>query len=136
MARVGGRKVIVQRLAIIRRNVLAELQDELDDQAQDLLEESQRRAPQLTGALVLTAGTDSEDNRASGRLRRTVFYREEYAIYQHEGYFNPGPISTEKLGGSFAIGRKYLQRPFDELAPGFKKRSAVAVERALRLTLR
>lgn len=136
MARVRGRKVIVQRLAIIRRNVLAELQDELDDQAQDLLEESQRRAPQLTGALILTAGTDSEDNRARGQLRRSVFYREEYAIYQHEAFYHPGPVTSEKLGASFAIGRKYLQQPFNEMAPGFKKRSAQAVERALRLTLR
>lgn len=134
--RVVGRKVISQRFALIQRNVFAELADELDDQAQDLLQASQRRAPQLTAMMILTADTDSQDQRTAQRLRRTVFYREKYAVFQHEAFYNPGPITAQKLGDRFGIGRKFLQRPFTALSEGFKRRSGVAVERALRLTLR
>ena len=130
MAVVRGRKVIKKRLGLIRRNVRDALAAELDDIADDLLDASRALAPQLTGLMILTAGTDKDDSGET--LRRSVFYSEDYAPIQHEGFFNPGPVTASKPGA----GRKFLQRPYNQMRPGIPKRLGRAVERALRNSLR
>lgn len=130
MAVVRGRAVIKKRLGLIRRNVRDAVAAELDDIAEDLLNASRALAPQLTGQMILTSGIDSDDSDDS--LRRSVFYVETYAPIQHEGFFDPGPVTAQKPGA----GRKYLQRPYNRMRPGIPKRLGRAVERALRNSLR
>ncbi len=130
MPRVTGGAVIRKRLKIIQRNTRAAISSELDDTAKDLLAVPILLAPQLTGAPIKSGGIDSESGKDF--TRRSVFYTEDYAVIQHEGFFNPGPVTATKAGA----GRKYLQRPFNAARREIPARIGRAVERSLRLTLR
>lgn len=129
---VTGVDVIKQNLARIQKAVSEALQEEITDIAEEILSDSRDICPQLTGALIASADIDEEDSLLFGVFKRSIFYDTPYAIKQHEGDFNPGPITRQKPGA----GRKYLQRAFDA-----KKRQAVArigrrTEQTLRLVLR
>lgn len=127
---VHGGPAIRRRMKRIRRNVNDAISDKMDEIADELLQESRDLAPQLTGKMIATAGTDKADARDS--FKRTVFYTEPYAIYQHEGHFNPGPITATKTGA----GRKFLQRPFDAKKRDMILRISREIERAIRVTVR
>lgn len=129
-----GADEVRRRLALARFAVREALQSELAEISSDLLEESRNRAPQLSGLMINTAGTDSDETRDS--LRVSVFYREEYALYQHEGFYTPGPVTSGKLGAAVGAGRKFLERPFRENAVKYQERLARAGGRALRIVIR
>ncbi len=130
MAVVQGRRLIERRLGLIQRNVRDAVEAELDDIAEEILERSRELAPQLTGQMILTAGVGRDDTPT--RIRRSVFYLEDYAPIQHEGVFNPGPVTAAKAGA----GRKFLQRAYNAQRPSIAKRVGRAIERALRTSLR
>ncbi len=130
MAEVKGGDAIRRRLRLISKNVVSFIGAEMDDIAQEILEESRRNAPQLTGRMIATAGWDKED--FADAFRRSVFYREDYAVFQHEGFFNPGPITATKPNA----GRKFLQRAYTARVRGLPARIGRAVERSLRVSLR
>jgi hypothetical protein len=130
MAEVTGQKVIKKRLRLIRINVVERLQTEMDEAAEDLLQQSRDLAPQLTAEMIRRSGVSRDDEPAL--FRRSVFYSLPYAVTQHEGFFNPGPVTSTKPGA----GRKYLQRPFDAQKRQLLVRLQRELERALRLSLR
>ncbi len=131
-AKLTGADALRKRLKVLDRNVFDALSDEMDDIANDLLRKSNDMAPQLTGKMIATSDTDSANQRRAGKLSRSVFYTVEYAIYQHEGNFNPGPVTAGKPGA----GRKFLQRPFEQNKQAYTERIARSVQRTLRQTLR
>lgn len=130
MARLEGAAVVKKRLRLIRVNVAEAIEAELDDAANELLRDSRDLAPQLTGEMIRESGVDSDDRKDV--FRRSVFYNLDYSVKQHEGFFNPGPVTSTKPGA----GRKYLQRPFDAQKRQLIKRLGRQVERAIRLSLR
>lgn len=125
-----GDEVVIRKLDRIRKAVADEIRDEFDDIANDILSDSRDIAPQLTGLLIASSGVDSGDRR--DRFARSIFYDTPYAVIQHEGNFNPGPITSQKPGA----GRKYLQRAYEARRPEIVQRLGRATERALRLALR
>ncbi len=106
------------------------VEEELDDYANELLSKSNDLAPQLTGRMIRNSDTDKSDRRDV--FLRSVFYTEDYALFQHEGTFNPGPITRNKPGA----GRKFLQRPYDATKREFLVRLGRKIERVLRQSLR
>lgn len=125
-----------RRLDRVRSNVFDELAAELEDQAGLTLAKSNDNAPQLTGQMQATAGVQVDSRKSAGVVRAVVYYTERYALYQHEGVYNPGPVTTIKLGPTRGIGRKFLQRALDERREQITVQCGRAVERALRLSLR
>lgn len=107
---------------------------ELDEQADELLQLATDAAPQKDDFLIESGDTDSDDT--FNTLRRSVYFTVPYATIQHEGFFNPGEKTAAKLGNQRGIGRKFLQRPYEENREKFLRRLAKAGNRALRLTLR
>lgn len=129
---VTGGDVIRRRLRVIQRAVNETIVDGMDDFAKDVLRQSRDLAPQLTGLMIRTSDVDSDDNRALGTFRRSVFYEQVYAIWQHEEVFNPGPITSTKPGA----GPKFLRRAYDFQRAIHVPRIGKRVGRALRLSLR
>lgn len=135
MSAVSDARVIAQRMAVLQRNARDAISSAMDDAAADLLKESRKAAPQLTGKMIRTAGTSS-DNPGEDTFLRTVFYKERYAVIQHEGFFFPGPVTQVKLGGARAIGRKFLQGPFELQARKLINTVRKRLEVTLRISLR
>lgn len=107
---------------------------ELVEQAEELLAESRNRAPQDTDQMISNADISTDEQRLV--TEAAVSYNEEYALYQHEGFYNPGPKTAAKLGGQQGIGRKFLENPFNENAARNLQRVRKAAERALRIITR
>jgi hypothetical protein len=112
----------------------------MDDVANDLLDRSLALAPQLSGDLVNDALVRKLDTRT--RFARAVEYgppgsgSTAYAKVRHEDFYNLGPISSLKPGTSDgAVGRKYLELPFNRHAQRYIEEVGRAVERSLRRSL-
>ena len=115
--------------------------------AEDLLRRSNNIAPQLTGQMILTSGV-SGNARATAvtdkRVVASVFYRERYALYLHEGMeptgkrrngrppYKRGPITRRKPDS----GGHFLKRPFDDNKRDYTKDFNNRVDTAIRLALR
>lgn len=135
-ARVKGLAAVTRRLQRVERAAYDALVEGLRDEAEIVLARSRDLAPQLTGQMIRNSGVRVQAHRATQTIQVAVFYDEPYAVKQHEGYFNPGPITSVKLGPSFAIGRKFLTKAIDERRQQLVAQVGRRVERALRLTLR
>jgi hypothetical protein len=133
---VTGVEAVKRRLRAIRTAVFYSLEAQLRASGAAVLSDSHDLAPQLTGLMIATSGVDVQSNRSQLSVRAVVFYQQRYALYQHEGYYNPGPITSVKLGPTYAIGRKFLQRALDRNRDDIVRDMGRSVERALRLTLR
>lgn len=129
---VTGGDIIRRRLRTIRRAVDDAIEAGMDDFAADVLSMSRDLAPQLTGLMIRTSDVDSDDSRSLGRFRRSIFYEQVYAIWQHEEIFNPGPVTAAKPGA----GPKFLKRAFDFQAAKHIPKIGKRVSRALRVVLR
>ena len=113
--RVTGQEVIKQNFARLRRGTFRALEVAMIEQAEALLTEANNKAPQLTSDMINGAVVTSVRNRSKGRIRVAMAYTHDYAIWQHEEIFNPGPITSVKLGPARGVGRKWLQKVFDKL---------------------
>lgn len=134
---VTGTALIKKRLKLIDRNVAHATMQELDDIAEDLLNMSRDEAPRDTDKMIGTADTDSEDRRRAGSFKRSVFYKMEYAIYQHELVFRPGEKTQRYLGGSSpGIGRYFLSMPFLKIKPTVRPRLAKVIRKAIAQSVR
>jgi hypothetical protein len=129
---VEGADVIAKRFRLLARGVTEAIEDEMNDVAEELLSDSRDLSPQLTGALIASSGVDSLDRRRDGEFIRSIFYDTPYAVAQHEGSFNPGPITRQKPGA----GRKYLQRAYDAKKRKIIERIGRRTEQAMRFVLR
>ena len=127
---VTGGDIIRRRLRVIRRAVNEAIETGMDDLAKDILSMSRDLAPQLTGLMIRTSGVDDDDSR--DRFRRSIFYEQPYAIWQHEEFFNPGPITSAKPGA----GPKFLSRAFNFHAQRGITNIGRRVQRSLRAVLR
>lgn len=127
---VSGQVVILRNLTRIRIGVNEAIEAELSEIANDVLTNSRDICPQLTGRLIRSAGIDSADR--EDIFVRSVFYDTPYAVIQHEGVFNPGPVTASKPGA----GRKYLQRAYEALLPEMQLRISKRTELALTQLLR
>jgi hypothetical protein len=112
----------------------------MDDVANDLLDRAIALAPQLSGDLVNDALVRRLDTR--NRFARAVEFgppgsaSTAYAKVRHEEFYNLGPISSVKPGtADGAVGRKYLERPFNRHARRYIEEVGRAVERSLRRSL-
>jgi hypothetical protein len=112
----------------------------MDDVANDLLDRSVALAPQLSGDLVNDARVVAQNTR--NRYARAVEYgpagseSSAYAKVRHEDFYNLGPISSVKPGSEDgAVGRKFLERPFNRHAQRYIEDVGRAVERVLRTGL-
>jgi hypothetical protein len=110
-----------------------ELQSKIDeivsealfDYMDDLSEVSSAFAPKKTGQLETTYIADVKRMKHGWRGRVTFRAMNgdfNYAIVMHEGFYNLGPISRTKPGGSSKygmvsqeVGRRYLGGPFEQL---------------------
>jgi len=114
------------------------IEQAMDDAANDLLDRSVALAPQLSGDLVNDALVRKFDTR--NRFARAVEFgppgspSTAYAKVRHEDFYNLGPISSIKPGSDDgAVGRKFLERPFNLHARRYIDDVGRAVESALRV---
>jgi hypothetical protein len=132
VAAVTGGALIRARLAFIRRAVDDAIAQGMDDFADDVLSMSRDLAPQLTGLMIRTSGVSKSDSRSLGRFRRSIFYEQPYAVWQHEEVFNPGPITSAKPGA----GPKFLTRALNFHRLRGQKAIGRRIQRTLRTVLR
>lgn len=136
MAVTGG-LVIKARLRLMRANVNRTIDEAMNDLAEQILKTSNDFAPQDTGQMIQNSGVDSDDSRALARFRRSVFYKEDYAPIQHEGFIRGKPIQPGlTTAAKPAAGPKFLSRAFALHARRGIRNVARKVERTLRFTLR
>ena len=83
MAVVSGQRVIARKIRRIQTAVRQEIEEELNDIANDVLSNSRDIAPQLTGLLIRSSAVDEDDT--EDVFVRSVFYDTDYAVIQHEG---------------------------------------------------
>ncbi len=130
MATVKGGAKTRKALRRAEGFILEAVNEQFDDYAELVLSLSNDLAPQLTGDMIGSSGTDARKGKSV--TTRTVFYKAPYAVRQHEGFFNPGPITKTKPGA----GRKYLSRAYDQTRGKFLKRLGKAIGRSIRVNLR
>lgn len=93
---------------------------ELDNQAQLLRGRAVAVAPELTRRLILSSKVTKRDSTA--RAIRVVSFDTEYAVKMHEDTYELGPISSAKSPTTDGSpGRKFLERPFRNMAKGIIK---------------
>lgn len=134
--RVSGADVVRRRLRQLRRNAFDALETEVRQQCEITLARSRDLAPQLTGLMIHDSHVTMDSRRSSGSIRAVIHYDQPYAVFQHEGVYNPGPVTSVKLGAQRGIGRKFLQKALDERREQMVVQCGRALERALRSTLR
>lgn len=134
--RSSGLRDLERRFKAMSRAAFDDVAQTMEDEAEIVLARSRDLAPQLTGDMIAHSDVLVRKNQSRGELRVTVEYDEPYALFQHEGYYNPGPVTRAKLGDQFAIGRKFLSRAFEERREHIVRNAGRALERALRTTLR
>jgi hypothetical protein len=129
---VTGRKQTVKRAKIVIRNVEEAVEQQLDDNAQDLLNRSDAISPQLTGAHIHTGKVTP-----LGRFFRVVSYDEDYSVKIHEDRYNLGPISSRKPPTEDGpVGRRFLARAFDRNAQRYIDEIGKAAAKAVRQSVR
>lgn len=131
---VHGGSAIRRRLRVIVRNVRAEVAEQLDQAAEDLLLRARQLAPQLSGELI-DAG-DIAGRQTRDVVSRTIFFDSLYAVVRHENVYNLGPISSVKSSPDGPIGRKFLQRPFETHRERYQRDIVHGLRRALLQSLR
>lgn len=129
---VRGGDLIRRRLLIIRRAVDDAIVEGMDELAENVHSLSKDLAPQLTGLMIRTSDISKDDSRSGGRFRRSIFYEQPYAVWQHEEVFNPGPVTQTKPGA----GPKFLSRALDFHKIRGQARIGKRISRALRIVLR
>jgi hypothetical protein len=128
MAVVGVMKAKT-RLKKLRAKVVQAVQDQMQENAEVLLEDARKLAPELTRDLVNSGEVSGLDNRARGIFQRRVSFDTPYAVRWHEERFNPGPITSTKPGA----GRKYLTRAFNANKRRFQSRIAKTVTATVKI---
>jgi hypothetical protein len=115
---VQGVSALRRRLSRIRGAVDRVVRVKMDDLAIELLGRSVAVAPELTRDLIKSAVITKDDR--AGQTRRIVSYDTHYAVVQHEDFsLGIGPITARKAGTiDGAAGRKYLERPFNNMKRG------------------
>lgn len=131
MPRLKGKAELKIRLRQIERAVQAAMEQKLDEQADDALEQSHALAPQLTAEMIDTSGV-RKIRVGRDRFRRIIFYTVPYAPIQHEGFFNPGPVTRSKPGA----GRKFLLRAMAQNRARYVREMGRTIERAVRRVVR
>lgn len=108
---VRGHRTLKRRLRAIVKQMPKETADRLDDRARQLLGRAIAIAPELERHLILSGRVEKSDNKR--RQTRSVSFDTPYAVAQHEGQFNPGPITSAKAPTQDGTpGRKFLERPY------------------------
>lgn len=106
-------------------------------EAERIRQRAEENAPVLTGALEssLVAEAHRDDR---NRLRMTVTFSArsadtgfDYGVYMHEGFYNLGPASLEKQASNpgRVVGRKFLERAYEDLIRGITERMAAALDK-------
>jgi len=122
-------------LIAISRILPDEVGRRLDDRAQQLLGRAVAVAPELERHLVLSGRVSGV--KSHKRVARAVSFDTPYAVAQHEGSFKPGPLTAAKAPTQDgASGRKYLERPFQNMIPLVRFEVSRAPEDVARLVVR
>ena len=129
---VRGRKELEKRFAVIKRNVEEAVEQQLDDNADDLLNRSNGLSPQLTGAHI----NSGKVHRPSAFVR-IVAYDKPYAVFLHESRYRLGPVSRLKPGTPDGrVGRRYLSRPYEKRKKIYTDLIGKAVVKAVNQSVR
>lgn len=127
---VRGAEAVRKSLSSIRKAGVEATFNELEVIAVGVLARSDALAPELTGELRLS-GEVVTTKRGTGREVAVVYGRsgpsKDYALVQHEGFFNPGPITRTKPGA----GRKYLSRAYAEQVPKLLREMGLGVKASI-----
>ncbi len=114
MPKVKGGKKIGRRFRKLPREIFAEVDATLENDALELLGRANALVPELERPLLLSGGIDSQ--KSSAKLTFAISYDTPYAIIRHEDEYELGPISAGKSGTQDGpVGRKYLSRPFENM---------------------
>lgn len=97
-------------------------------QARELLKRARAVAPRLTGRLE-DSGKVVEVTQGKNRIAWGVTFDTPYAVIRHEDFYNLGPVSQLKPPTQDgAVGRKFLARPFINMAPQILAKVSDAVK--------
>lgn len=98
-------------------------------------------APKDTGHLEQSGRVNVREtpNQVIGEVTYSVTADDiNYALLMHEGFYNLGPKSQAKSGGtskfgtvSHSVGRKYLSEPFHQLLPAYCEHIAYVIGKRL-----
>lgn len=134
-ARVEGVSKLISRFASTPKRVDASVTEELRDIGDDLLDESQERAPYEEGDLRGAAYRDVR-NRAGGAVLEAGYAGLPYIIVQHEGGWlnhmgRNGPVEIKNYTTP-GTGSKFLEGPFAKNLARYKEQVRRAMRKGLR----
>lgn len=122
----------------IPKNVIADVADTLDDQAEELLDGSLALAKQLSGALIESGNVFAVNSRDTAI--RVVYYGadapvSDYAAIQHESE-GIGPLTAQKPGTRDGeAGPGWLSRPYENRVEQFTDEIGQTVVDSVRRTV-
>ncbi len=126
-----GAKELINKLRRIRVAVPRRVEQVMLGQALELQARSIAVAPELTRKLVLSSRVTREQR--SGRVALGVSYDTPYAVIRHEDFYSPGALSRAKTPTEDGdAGRKYLERPFNNMLDQIQAKIGDAVLDAAR----
>lgn len=120
--------ITIEQLASIFNNasheVVSNMQQAVNEVAEDLLSASQKLAPLDEGGLMENGSIDPANQQGNNIVSR-VGYSKEYSLRMHEDYYNLGTTSSQKPNfDGMRVGRKYLEQPTIKYGDKYSKHIA------------
>lgn len=133
---VEGADRLIGKLNAIPKEVRRETAEELREIGRDVLAKAAPLTPLDEGDLRGSQDYDVDENASSGPSLEAGYYGLPYIIPQHEGFWinfrgEYGFVKIEHYTEP-GTGRKFLERPWLENKPLYKRGVAEAVERGIR----
>lgn len=126
-----GAKQLINRLRRIRAKVPRKIEETMLGQAVELQARAIAVAPELSRRLVQSSRVTREAR--SNRVAIGVSFDTPYAVIRHEDFYNPGLLSRAKSPTQDGdAGRKYLERPYNNMLEQIQEKIGEAVVDACR----
>lgn len=143
--KVTGVESLLTRLHQVGEHAVKGVSDEIRRGAYEIRDLAREFAPVKEGDLEDALSIEVNQQDVNGRLQAYVYVDEShysrksktgtvggYAMRMHEGFYKLGPKSKAKDGGTGLVGRKFLERAVEELAPEIMERVNNKIRKMLR----
>lgn len=141
---VSGVDSLLAKLSQTGERAVRGVSEEIKEGAKDIQDLARLQAPVDEGNLEDAIKVEVDRSGINGRIQAYVYVDSdqdtgdgrtvgEYSNYMHEGTYNLGPRSQIKQSAAgVVVGRKFLERAVDDLAPGIIDRVYRAMQRIIR----
>lgn len=141
---VSGVEALLTKLSQTGERAVRGVSEEIKEGAKDIQDLARLQAPVDEGNLEDAIKVEVDRSGINGRIQAYVYVDSDheadegktvgdYAPRMHEGTYNLGPRSRIKQSAAgVVVGRKFLERAVDDLAPGIINRVYRAIQRTMK----